>query len=748
MQSEGEETVKIGKKKIPSSIILVTILMFGVLVSGVAYINFIKVRYDKIFKRAMTQETEQVIEDIDKRMGDIFYYLEYFSKLVAGQDTFQCENGIEQLEQVIVGEKFNSLGIADTNGNACMLDGSKKDVSAEEYFQKSLNGEYVVTDTIIDNSNSTNIYSIPITQSKRILGVIFAENATGDVENNLIAESMDIENNLWIVNSDGQIMLNTTRNNQYNDDENIFNIFKSEKGNNGAASKLKDKIRKKQSGFISINLENTEKILYFKPVDINGWYVLTVMSKDKISEDKNEILSKTNFTVLAFTVIYAITLIFVVMLQNRNKQKIEHIAYVDELTGGISFTKFKEDVDKLLRNSSEQYALVDLDIDKFKYINDIFGYEEGNNVIRFIWNEIDNIMESGEVFAHYRADRFVLLLKSNDMDHVVKRMEMLSLTSAKRESCNEKNYEIILSIGIYPIDKRMFRIDTAMDRAELTKKSIKGKHRKIYAIYDEELRQKILKDQEIENMMEKALQNEEFKVYYQPKYNSSTSELTGAEALVRWYNEEIGMIFPNEFIPVFENNGFIVDLDEYMFEHVCRDVRKWLDEGCMVVPVSVNLSQLQLYNLRFIEEYKDILEKYDIPPEYIQLELTETTLFTEADILINIIDELHKIGFKILMDDFGTGYSSLNMLKNVPVDILKLDKSFVDDIGDSKGDIVVSTIVSLGQLLNMKIIAEGVETKEQYEFLRDIFCDEIQGYYFSRPISSEEYRNVMVKGAL
>lgn len=216
---------------------------------------------------------------------------------------------------------------------------------------------------------------------------------------------------------------------------------------------------------------------------------------------------------------------------------------------------------------------------------------------------------------------------------------------------------------------------------------------------------------------------------------------------MRWYNDKTGMIFPNEFIPLFESNGFIVELDKYMFRQVCKDIRSWLDEGYKVVPVSVNLSQLQFYNLHFIEEYRGILEKYDVSPEYVQLELTETTLFSEESILNKIIDKLHDIGFKILMDDFGTGYSSLNMLKNVPIDILKLDKSFVDDIGDPKVDIVVSTIVSLGQSLDMKIVAEGVETKEQYEFLRDIFCDEIQGYYFSRPIAEKEYRQKLIKEA-
>lgn len=470
-----------------------------------------------------------------------------------------------------------------------------------------------------------------------------------------------------------------------------------------------------------------------------------IISKDEIYEHHNYIMHRFTILIIVFLIVYTITIAIIFLIERRNKLNIEHIAYVDDLTGGKSFDKFKVEVDQLINGTNNDYVLVDLDIDKFKFINDIFGYEEGNNVIRYMWKLINEIIEEGETFAHYRADQFVLLLKSYDMDNVIRRIEWLSENANSKKNSDEKNYELNLSVGIYPINKRYYQINTAIDRARLTKKSIKGLHSKIYAIYDERLRQKVLQDQEVENLMEKALDNQEFKVYYQPKYDSATCEFVGAEALVRWYNDEIGMILPDDFIPVFENNGFIAELDKYMFEHVCIDIRKWLDEGCRVAPVSVNLSQQQLYNTRFIEEYQEILKKYDISAEYLQLELTETTLFSEAEILDDIIDNLHSVGFKILMDDFGTGYSSLSMLKNVSVDIIKLDKSFVDDIGDPKGDIVVSTIVSLGQLFNMRIVAEGVETKEQYEFLRDIFCDEIQGYYFSKPISSDEYRKMMVQ---
>lgn len=469
-----------------------------------------------------------------------------------------------------------------------------------------------------------------------------------------------------------------------------------------------------------------------------------IITKEKIDYECQLVMNRFRRMYISFSVLCALILTMLYMMERSNNKKVEILAYTDEITGGKSFLKFKEEAAELIRANSHKYVLADLDVDKFRNINDVFGFEEGNNVIRFIWDIVNAMLGEKECFAHYRGDRFVILMIADDMNKVIYRLEKLA-ARAKEGSDKEKNYEIELSIGLYPVEKKNFHLDTILDRTALTKKSIKGMHNQLYAIYDEDIRQKVLRDQEIENMMERALVNSEFMVYYQPKYSCVDCTPVGAEALVRWYNEEVGMIYPNEFIPVFEENGFIAELDKYMFEHVCRDIRKWLDEGCLVVPVSVNLSQLQLYNTRFIDEYLEIMGKYNISPEHVQLELTETTLFSEITALTNIIDKLHEKGFKILMDDFGTGYSSLNMLKNVPVDILKLDKSFVDDIGDPKGDIVVSTIVSLGQMLDMKIVAEGVETKEQYEFLRDIFCDEIQGYYFSKPISSDEYRKKMVK---
>lgn len=738
--------MKLGQKKVPSAVVIIFLLTICVLLGSFFYINFLEKQFDTEDRENLKQETEQIGENVCDSIDNIFENLRYLSEYIVKEEPFDCQRSIEKLNLIKTGEVFKKIGVADSKGAAYLTNGTTINVSEEEFFKHSMQGEKYITDTMVDDENEqTNIYSMCVYENGKCAGVIFAESISKPIENSMEVAEGKLNGNCDVISQEGFIIFGTAHRISPANDNNFFDFLEG-KTNEKSIKQLRKNLKNNQSGFINVKYEGKDAILYFESLNINDWYLVAMQTKYDIDSKRDETLFQSNVLIAIFLVLYLITIIFIIYIQERNQKHIEKLAYVDELTGGNSFSKFKQDADKIVRNTTEQYALVDVDIDKFKYINDIFGYEEGNNVIRFIWDEIHKIMEPGETFAHYRADQFVLLMKANDTDYLIKRMEELYGSITKRDSENEKNYEIVLSMGIYIIDRINFRIDTAIDRAALTKKSIKGRHSQMYAVYDEEIRQKVLKEQEIENMMERALKNEEFKVYYQPKYDSNTCKLAGAEALVRWYNDEIGMIFPNEFIGVFENNGFIAELDEYMFEHVCRDIRAWLDEGYQVVPVSVNLSQLQLYNLRFIEDYKAILDKYEIPPEYVQLELTETTLFSKANSLNKIIDDLHKIGFKILMDDFGTGYSSLNMLKNVPVDILKLDKSFVDDIGEPKGDIVVSTIVSLGQLLNMKIVAEGVETKEQFEFLRTILCDEIQGYYFSKPIPENEYRKEMIKG--
>ncbi|EFS27535.2 hypothetical protein FUAG_03050 [Fusobacterium ulcerans ATCC 49185] len=256
---------------------------------------------------------------------------------------------------------------------------------------------------------------------------------------------------------------------------------------------------------------------------------------------------------------------------------------------------------------------------------------------------------------------------------------------------------------------------------------------------------KYLKEKNIEDNMEHALENNEFIVYFQPKVELKTNKIAGAEALVRWQDPKKGLIPPDEFIPIFEKNGFITKLDIYVFEEVCKTIRKWLNEGINPIPVSVNLSRMHLQNPNFLKKYKEIQEKYEVPADLLEIELTETLVFENFEQLKKVIDDIHQMGFSCSIDDFGSGYSSLNLLKEIPVDILKLDRIFFSKKNDKRGNSVIESIISLAKKLNMTTISEGVETISQVEFLRKADCDLVQGYVYSKPLAKDDFEITFLK---
>ncbi|MDX5710673.1 bifunctional diguanylate cyclase/phosphodiesterase, partial [Clostridioides difficile] len=417
------------------------------------------------------------------------------------------------------------------------------------------------------------------------------------------------------------------------------------------------------------------------------------------------------------------------------------------LTGADSIDKFKINSNKLFaKNNPEEYALFYIDVDKFKYINDMFGYDMGNDTLIHISNTIASELKEDEIFARVSADHFVLLIKYKTDDDIKTRLNNIYNKVQILSNPKINYYKLILDCGIYKISKSDNDINTIMDRANTARKTIKGGHKNSFAFYDKEMHKKILKEKEIENSMVDALNNGEFIVYFQPKYSLSDYQIIGAEALVRWDNPQKGLIPPIEFIPVFERNGFIVNIDFYVFEEVCKKIREWMDEGQKVVPISVNLSRMHFVNSNFIEKFKLIVDKYKIPTRLIELELTETAVLDNIEGLLDTMNNLKEKGFVISMDDFGTGYSSLNLLKELPVDILKLDRAFFTEKDESNNEkIVISNVIKMAKELKMKVISEGVETISQVEFLKQIGCDMVQGYLFSKPMPVKEFEKIAFK---
>lgn len=455
----------------------------------------------------------------------------------------------------------------------------------------------------------------------------------------------------------------------------------------------------------------------------------------------------------SFLIIIVLTIFFIIIIaiilynRKRKESALKIAAYTDILTEGKNLLKFKLDVKELLTNrDDDRFALVYFDIDKFKYINDIYGYDEGNKTLICISNVINKNMETHEISARVSADSFTILLKYVSDEYLLYRLQRILDEIVSFENINTKHYDLVFSSGIYVIKSGDTDINSILDKANVARKTVKGSSKNSYAFYTNEINDRIIEEKEIENIMKKSLVNEEFKIYMQPKYNLFGNKILGAEALVRWQHPQRGLIYPDDFIFLFEKNGFIVNLDCYVFEMVCQKIRYWIDQDYIPIVVSVNVSRIDLHNKDFVDNCKSLIEKYNIPAEFIELELTESVMYDNIDEVLDIMKKLKDIGFLLSIDDFGSGYSSLNMLKDMPIDVLKLDRKFmVGTIGSERGKTIVSKIVEMAKAIKIKVVSEGIETQEQVDFLKTTKCDMVQGFLFSKPIPMDNMDKLMNK---
>ena len=420
--------------------------------------------------------------------------------------------------------------------------------------------------------------------------------------------------------------------------------------------------------------------------------------------------------------------------------KLKYIAEFDELTNIYNKSKFIAEATDIIKSDKfENLALFRFDIDKFSLINTFFGYKEGDEILKYCAGLIDKICKNRDIstYGRIRADVFAFCISIKSL------LEIEEITQKINTELNKYdiNFTLVPSVSVYLIKDKDISVNLMLDYAELAAKTIKGNYIKMYAVYESWMIQETAEKQSIINEMDKSLSNDEFVVYYQPKYDTKTFKVCGSEALVRWFHPTKGMISPEIFIPVFEECGFITKMDYYIWEKVCCDIRKWIDEGITVKPVSINISRVDLFANDLLDTLCEITKKYDIPHEILQLEITESVYVYNNDFLKKIVAKLHEKGFVILMDDFGSGFSSLNILKEIDIDVLKIDMKFFQKAGDEgKGRTIITSVICMANGLNISTVAEGVETEDQVAFLKGIGCDIIQGYFFSKPLPSEEYR--------
>ncbi|MEI4768352.1 EAL domain-containing protein [Psychrobacillus sp. FJAT-51614] len=425
------------------------------------------------------------------------------------------------------------------------------------------------------------------------------------------------------------------------------------------------------------------------------------------------------------------------------EQELEELTLTDQLTNLANRSTFKESLNELINLSIPNnfiHALLFIDLDRFKHINETVGNEVGDLILTEVANRIKLIVKENDIFARYGGDEFLLTLSyihhqkeaANHAKEIIK-----SLNKPFYIDGNEIYITSSIGISIFPQDgidaeKLIHKADKAMYFA-------KQNGRNQYAFYFEDLKKDSKRLLLLEAELRKSIQTKEFNINYQPKISIVNREIIGVEALVRWENNKLGNVSPSEFIPFAEDTGLIIPLSEVILEKVCLDIMEWRSKGIQHLSVSVNIASLHFQQDDFIERINAILMQYNCSPSQFELELTERTVMKDAQGIVNKLIKLKNMGFKISIDDFGTGYSSLSYINRFPLNYLKIDSSFVQQITSLKDkQAIVDSIIMMAHRLHLKVVAEGVETKDQVKLLKEMDCDIIQGYYYSRPIPSSE----------
>ena len=438
------------------------------------------------------------------------------------------------------------------------------------------------------------------------------------------------------------------------------------------------------------------------------------------------------------------------LMKVESEKVINYMAYYDALTGLPNRTLLKDRLDQaipLAMRTATHIGVMFIDLDSFKNVNDTMGHEGGDDLLRQVAHNFSSSVRQYDTVARFGGDEFLIIIPQlSRLEDLRKVADKIMATFTKPIIIKEQEFFVTASAGIavFPVDGDSS--ETLIKNADLAMYTSKKEGKNRYTLCSPDMKEDVLERIELTNSLYRAQERNELVLYYQPQVDIVTEEITGLEALIRWQHPQKGMLFPGTFIPLAEQTGLINPIGQWVLETACRQNKAWQDQGLPPVRMSVNLSVEQFRNSKLVSMVDTILQATGMSPAYLELEITESTIIKEADYIIHILNDLKALGANIAIDDFGTEYSSLSRLKILPIDRIKLDMQFVHGISkNSKDEAITKVIVQLGRNLGLKVIAEGVETEGQLAFLRKRMCDEVQGYYYYRPIPAHEVEAILIK---
>lgn len=728
----------LNRKKYKLNLRVIIVLLVIILLLSYFYIHCItNLIYEHVYNN-ITEISEQTTTQLNLSINDQKNFVQIMVDSINRGYFETPEQIFDRFKGDLGNYHFTRLVILDKNGNGSTSDGYEvvNYQNIEEFFAYpdfvyvSENRPSTVTD------NQVNIYAKTFTLKGEEL-VLMATINTQDYKEILLRRLFG-KGGTYLINNEGSVLIDSFDVIQ-EDNANFYTYIKNrykvtDQKELQKIDDMAENIKKKEIGTFDIKLGKDIYFIHYEKVDTNDWYVVTTASDSTIAKELITLIILSTILCIAINIgIIAVSLYINRRIQKQN-EKLYQVAYIDPVTLLGNETYFREKGKQYLSTFGKKYALT-LDINKFRALNNIYGYEFCDQILRSIGKKLQETLPSDGITCRISNDIFAAIF------HYEGKIEVLLNQVIKNTSelmIHESEIAINVSVGLYKLHENEQDINQVLTKTYMARSKIKGVYSCNYYIFDELLENKLIEEQQIESCMEHALKKREFKVVYQPKTLTSTEKVVGAEALVRW-TKDGAMIPPDRFIPLFEKNKFILKLDLYIFEQVCKDIKEWKKKYDFVPTVSINLSKEHFVNENFIDEYVKITNRYKIDRSQIDLEVTESATIDENIDIVNILNRIKEKGFIISIDDFGTGYSSLSMLQNMPIDIIKIDKIFLDKADLKSKNNMINYIMLLAKSLDVRTVVEGVETKEQVRFIKKLKCDIIQGYYYSKPISKEDF---------
>lgn len=738
-----EEYIKEKRYKLNIKWILTIFIL--IMIMSLMYVKYIKeLTYKNIYKN-ISELSEQTAAQLNLAIEEQKKFVEIMVESIDRGYFKTTDDIFDRFKVDLEDYNFTRLVILDKNGNGTTSDGHVVEnyPNMQEFFSKedvylSENRPSTVSD------NQVNIYSKKFKLNKKEL-VLFATINTEDYKEILLRRLFNGKGGTYLINNDGDVLIDSfdiikeNNVNLYEFMRNRYNLTNEK--DIKQINTMAQNIKKLQVGTFDVKINKNTYFVHYEKVNVNNWYVVTVAPDNTIANEINIFITISLGVCFLINIIIVGISIYIDISNQKQNRKLYKTAYVDPITKLGNEAYFRENGSIFLEEQEKNKYIITVDINKFKALNNIYGYETCNSILKALGNKLTKILPTDNITCRISNDVFasIFVYEKN-----IKRLLDKVYTNASNLKVGDISIYVNLSIGAYKISSEDKDINKVLNKSYTARSKNKGLYNENYYIFDEVLENKLNEEQKIESYMENALKNKEFKIVYQPKVFTQTGKIRGAEALVRW--ERDGKIIqPGNFIPLFERNKFIVKLDLYIFEQVCKDMQSWKEKYNFEPNISINVSKEHFVNENFIEEYVKISDKYSIKRSQIDLEITESATIDENIDTLKILNSIKEKGYTISIDDFGTGYSSLSMLQNMPIDLIKIDKVFVDKADLNSDRNIINFIMLLAKRLDVKTIVEGVETEEQVEFIRKLECDIIQGYYYSKPLSKADFEDYFNK---